>query len=203
MNLLDAAIVAVTASAVIGGYRLGLIRGAMAWLFLIQGLVLATILLPGLDRQIKDLSPGVSLAIEATIFLGSGYVGAYAGRWMGTRFRQELLTPDFELTERVVGAVAAPIAIVLSLWLLVIPALAQSSGSLAGAVRQSAISRAIDGVFPAPPDTSMAFHRLIGPAGAPQVFASLDPFVDDVAPPTESGLSESIVARVSASTVRV
>lgn len=203
MNVLDAAIVAVTASAVIGGYRLGLIRGAMAWLFLIQGLVLATILLPGLDHRMKDLSAGVSLAIEATIFLGSGYVGAYAGRWMGARFRREFLTPAYEFTERVAGAVAAPIAIVLSLWLLVMPALAQSSGRLAGAVRRSAVSRAINGVFPTPPDMSMAFHRLVGPAGSPQVFASLDPFLDDVTPPVESGLSGSVVARVSASTVRI
>jgi S1-C subfamily serine protease len=70
-------------------------------------------------------------------------------------------------------------------------------------VRESAVSRAIDGVFPPPPDTSMAFHRLVGPAGAPQVFASLDPFLDDVAPPDQSGLTESVIERVSASTVKV
>jgi S1-C subfamily serine protease len=203
VNLLDAAIIAVTATAIVGGYRLGLIRGAMAWLFLIQGLVLATILLPGLDHQMKNLSPGLSLAIEITIFLGAGYVGVYSGRWMGNGYRRELLAPKYERTDRIAGAVAAPVTIVLSLWLLVMPALAQSSGSLAGEVRQSAVSRAIDRVFPPPPDTSMAFHRLVGPAGAPQVFASLDPFLDDVAPPAESGLSESVVGRVSASTVKV
>ncbi|MDQ6927893.1 MAG: MarP family serine protease [Actinomycetota bacterium] len=203
MNLLDAAIVAVTLSAVVGGYRLGLLRGATAWICLVQGLVLATILLPGLDHQIKDLSPGVSLAIEISIFLGAGYAGVYAGRWMGSRFRAELLALAYERTDRVAGAVAAPVAVIVSLWLLVIPAMAQSSGPLAGAVRESAVSRAIDGVFPTPPDTSMAFHRLVGPAGAPQVFASLDPFLDDVAPPTESGLPSSVVERVSASTVKV
>ncbi|HEX8771684.1 MAG TPA: CvpA family protein, partial [Acidimicrobiales bacterium] len=203
MNLLDAAIVAVTISAVIGGYRLGLIRGAIAWLLLLQGLVLATILLPGLDHQMKNLSPGVSLGVEVTTFLGAGYVAMYAGRWMGARFRQELLSPSYERTDRVAGAVAAPVAVIVSLWLLVMPALAQSSGSLAGQVRESAVSRAIDGLFPPPPDTSMAFHRLVGPAGAPQVFASLDPFLDDVAPPAESGLPASVVERVSASTVKV
>ncbi|HUQ62383.1 MAG TPA: MarP family serine protease [Acidimicrobiales bacterium] len=203
MNLLDAAVVAVAISAIVGGYRLGLLRGAVAWILLIQGLVLATVLLPGLDHEMKDLSPGVSLGVEVAVFLGAGYAGVYIGRWMGTRYRHALLEPAYEVPDRIAGAVLAPVAVIISMWLLVMPAFSQSSGLLAGQVRESALSRAIDDIFPPPPDTAMAFHRLVGPAGAPQVFASLDPFLDDVPPPAQAELSEAVVERVAASTVRV
>jgi S1-C subfamily serine protease len=203
LTFLDFAIVAVAISAVAGGFRLGLVTGATAWILLAEGLVAATIFLPGLDNQVKDLSPGVALAIEIGVFIGAGYAGVYAGRWMGTQFTRAFVDQRYAAADHVAGAIAAPIAVVLSVWLLVVPALSQTTGWLAGQTRRSLIARAIDDVLPPAPDTSRAFHRLIGPAGEPQVFASLDPFLDNVPPPATSGLDEATTARVAGSTVRV
>ena len=64
MNLLDLIILAVLASAVIGGYRMGFVVGATAWLLLAQGLVAATLVLPAIDDAIGPRNPGLALVVE-------------------------------------------------------------------------------------------------------------------------------------------
>ncbi len=204
MSFLDIAVVVVLASSVAGGYSLGFVTGATAWVLLVQGLVLATLALPTLDRAlIGVVSPGVALAVEGVVFISGGFLGVYAGRWIGGRLRREFVPDQYRPQDRLAGAIGGPLAAIVLIWLLVIPAMSQSKGWLADEVHSSVAARAIDGVFPAAPDTSRALRRLTGPAGEPQVFASLDPFLDRVPPPAAPGLPADVVARVSASTVQV
>ena len=203
MNLLDVALIAVLISAVAGGHRIGLVEGATAWLLLAQGLVAATLALPAIDRTFGATQPGTALALEAALFVSAGFAACYAGRWMGARFRAALVPPEAVDRDRVAGAVAGPVAALLLVWLLALPAMSQSPGYFARQAHHSLLARGIDGALPTPPDTTRAFSRLAGPAGMPEVFASLDPLLADVAPPVASGLTPAVVARVSASTVRV
>lgn len=203
MNLLDVMVVAVLISSVAGGYRIGLVEGATAWLLLAQGLVLATLALPRIDRAFGPESPGTALAAEAIVFVAAGFIACYAGRWMGRRFRSGLLPPEYHHGDRIAGAVAGPVATLLLFWLLAVPAMSQSPGFFARQANRSLVARGVDSALPTPPDTTRAFSRLTGPAGMPQVFASLDPLLADVDPPADSGLPAATVARVSASTVKI
>lgn len=203
MNALDLAIVAVTATAVVGGYRLGMLTGATAWICLIQGLVVATQVISALNDWPRGLDSGIRLFLAALLFLSIGFAAQFGGRWIGSRFRRELPTEELRQADRVAGGVAAPVAVVLALWLVVLPPLSQFEGITAQLTRNSAIARAIDGVLPEPPDTSRALRRLAGPAGMPQVFKGLAPALNAGPPPLDSGLSPVTVARVSASTVKV
>ncbi len=203
MNFLDVALLALLVSAVVGGYRIGLVEGATAWLLLAQGLVAVTLVLPAIDRALGRTNPGSALALEAGLFVATGFAACFAGRWMGRVFRRALVPPDLLGRDRVAGAVVGPLAVLVLFWLLGLPALSQSPGYFARQAHRSLLARGIDLALPTPPDTTRAFSRLTGPAGMPEVFASLDPLLAEVDPPGSSGLSPETVARVSASTVKV
>jgi S1-C subfamily serine protease len=81
--------------------------------------------------------------------------------------------------------------------------MADVPGWPARSARTSAISRWVDVHFPQPPDTVATLRRLVGSGSFPEVFSALHPGESLGPPPASSGLSPAVVARVSASTVKV
>lgn len=201
--MLDVAIAAVLVSSVIGGRQLGLFVGATAWVMLAQALVAATLFLPVIDRALGNSNPGVALTLEVVVFISAGFAGLYVGRYMGMAFRSALLPAHLGGSDHRAGAIGGPVATLLLVWLIAIPAMTQSRGLFAREAHRSLLARGVDALLPAPPDTSRAFHRLLGPAGMPQVFASLDPLLGTAPPPVTTGLSPQVLARVAASTVKI
>ena len=205
MNVLDLIIAILLVTSVGGGWRLGLLTGATSWVVLIQSLVVVTLLLPPVATTLGGEDPGLRLLVAALVFVGAGFAGQRAGIVLGTHFRRAFLPEegDARRWDQVAGAVVAPVAVLLGLWLLVLPPLSTVSGSLSGLTRDSALVRAIDAAFPEPPETSQALRRLAGPAGAPHVFDGLIPSIDTGPPPDVAPIPQAVVARVSASTVKV
>ncbi|MDQ6726928.1 MAG: MarP family serine protease [Actinomycetota bacterium] len=205
MNVLDLAIVALLVTSAAGGWRLGLLIGGTSWLLLVQSLVLATLALPAVVPALGGGDPGVRLMVGALVFVGAGFAGQHAGIALGRRLHGSLVPEagPARRWDKVAGAVVAPVAVVMVLWLLILPALGDLAGSSSGLTRRSVLSRAIDTAFPDAPDTSRALRRLAGPAGAPGVFGGLIPDIETGPPPTDVALDPSVVARVSASTVMV
>ena len=205
MNVLDLVIAVLVVTSIGGGWRLGLLTGATSWVLLIQALVLATMVLPPVSTTLGGESPGLRLMVAVLLFIGAGFAGQRAGIVLGRHFRRSMLPEEGQSRrwDKVAGAVAAPLAVVLGLWLLILPPLSEMAGSFADLTQHSALVGAIDAVLPEPPETSQALRRLAGPAGAPHVFNGLIPALDTGSPPTESGLAPQVVARVSASTVQI
>jgi len=197
VNTFDLAILLVVATSVVGGYRLGLLVGGTSWVFLLQALVLSTLVLPAVVGFLGGASPGLRLLIGALFFAGAGFGGHSLGRLLGARFRRELPLGSYLRADRPAGALMAPVAVLVGLWLLILPFLTGASGYPARLARHSVIARGIDRVFPDAPDTSQALSRLAGPAASPQVFGGLVPSLDTGPPPTEPGLSPEVVARRS------
>jgi S1-C subfamily serine protease len=203
VNALDLAVLAVVATSMVGGYRLGLITGGTSCVLLVQGLVLGTLAVPTVVTFLGGADPGIRLVIGAFFFVGVGYGGQYLGRLAGARFRRDLPLGPYLPFDRVAGAAAAPFVVVLGLWLLVFPALSDVSGAPSRLIRHSAVARVIDGLLPDPPDASQALRRLAGPVASPQVFGGLLPSLDTGPPPVTTPLSAATVERVTASTVKV
>lgn len=205
MNVLDFVIAILIITSIGGGWRLGLVTGATSWVLLLQSLVVATLLLPPVATTLGGKDPGLRLLVAALLFIGAGFGGQRLGILLGGHFRRALLPEDgpARRRDRVAGAVAGPVAIVVALWLLVLPPLDEVAGSLSGLAHRSAFARAIDAALPEPPETSQALRRLAGPAGAPYVFNGLVPALDTGPPPAHADLRPEVVARVSASTVKV
>lgn len=205
MNLLDLVIVVVLVTSIGGGWRLGLLTGATSWVVLVQSLVVATLVLPAVVTTVGGKDPGLRLMVGILLFVGAGFAGQQAGLVLGRWFHRSLLPEEGGARhwDKVAGAVAAPVAVIVVLWLLVLPPLTDAAGSLSRLAHHSAVARAIDAAFPDAPETSRALRRLAGPAGAPYVFDGLLPALDTGPPPTDAGLSPAVVSRVSASTVQV
>ena len=203
MNAFDLAILMLMATSVVGGYRLGLLVGGTSWVILLQALVLSTLVLPAVVSFLGGSSPGLRLLIGALFFAAAGFGGHTVGRLLGSRFRRDLPLGAYLRADRPAGAVLAPVAVLMGLWLLILPFLSGVSGYPARMARHSAIARGIERVLPDAPDTSQALSRLAGPAASPQVFGGLVPSLDTGPPPTDPGLSPEVVARVTASTVKV
>jgi S1-C subfamily serine protease len=203
VNALDLAVLALVATSIVGGYRLGLVVGGTSWILLLQGLVLATLALPVVVRALGGPDPGVRLMFGALIFVAAGYLAQRLGRILGDRYRRDLPLGAYLPFDKAAGAVVAPFAVLLALWLLVLPPLADVTGAPARLVRHSAVARIMDGLLPDPPDTSRALSRLAGPAASPQVFGGLLPSLDTGPPPAATDLPPEVTTRVAASTVKV
>jgi S1-C subfamily serine protease len=203
MNVLDLAVVAVVASAVLGGYRLGLVAGATSWVFLLQGLLVASLASPVLVDALGGDAPSLRLVLGAVLFVAAGVGAQHLGRLVGTEFRRYLVA-EYQLgTDKVAGAVGAPLTVLVILWLIVLPPMAQVPGWPAQLVRQSALARGLDAALPDAPESSRALRRLTRPVAQPEVLTALGPAGDSSPPPRDLSLSGAVVSRVSASTVKV
>jgi hypothetical protein len=140
MNLLDVAVLAVMGSAVWGGYRLGLVQGGTSWVFLLQGLVVASLMTPVLVAVVGDAALRVSLGL--LLFAAAGVGSQLLGRTAGLQYRRAVVPEDYLAGDRLAGAVAGPVAVLMVVWLIVLPPMAQVPGWAGNLAAGSAISRA-------------------------------------------------------------
>jgi hypothetical protein len=164
VNVLDLVIVILLVTSIGGGWRLGLLTGATSWVLLVQSLVVATLVLPAVVTTVGGKDPGMRLMVGILLFVSAGFGGQQLGLLVGRRFHRSLLPEEGPARhwDKVAGAVAAPVAVLLALWLLVLPPLVDAAGSLSDLARHSAVARAIDAAFPDAPETSQALRRLAG-----------------------------------------
>lgn len=203
MNLLDLALVAVLASAVWGGYRLGLATGATSFVFLLQGLVAASLASPVLVEGLGGHDPAIRLVLGAVLFVVAGVGAQFLGRLVGREFRRRLVPVDLRQADRLAGAVAAPLMVLVVAGLIVLPPMRDVTGWPSKLARGSAISRGLDSALPQPANTADALRRLTGAIAQPEVLTALGPAGDSSPPPKRSPLSADVTARVSSSTVKV
>ncbi|MGH9223410.1 MAG: MarP family serine protease [Acidimicrobiales bacterium] len=203
MNLLDLALVAILATSVWGGWRLGLVAGGTSWVFLVQGLVIASLLSPLLVDWIGGSLVGLRLLIGLLLFLAGGIAAQLAGRWVGTVFRRHMVPEVQRLNDRLAGAVGGPVLALLVLWLIVLPPMREAPGWTSNLAEGSAIGKAIRAALPDAPDTSNARKWLTATLAQPEVLTALGPAGDSSPPPTRLALSPEVVRKVSASTVRI
>ena len=200
MNLLDLALLAVMGSAVWGGYRLGLVQGGTSWVFLLQGLVVASLARPVLGA-IGD--PALRVSLGLLLFAGAGIAGQLLGRAAGARYRRAIVPEDLVTNDKLAGAVAGPVAVLLMVWLIVLPPMTQVAGWAGNLAARSAISRVLTFALPDPPASSQALRKLVGPVAMPEVLTALGPAGDTSPPPKRVALDPEVVSRVTASTVRI
>ena len=201
MNLLDVLLGAALVSAVVGGYRVGLVARVASWIGALGGFVLVLRLLPELLRRFDDMAPTTRLLLTLAALLGGAALGGALGEMVGHTLRRAVPAPA-RVLDRAGGGVFGAVGLVVALWLLV-PVVAQVPGQAARLARNSAILGAIDEALPRPPDASQAVQRLVGDARFPAVFDDLRPAPDIGPPPEELAIDPAVVARAVASTVNV
>jgi S1-C subfamily serine protease len=202
VDLLDLLIVVLAVSAVIGGFRLGFVARAASWIGLVLGLAIAAHFLPDIVDALRGSPSGNKLLIVAATLIGAGFVGQALGLLAGSSFHARIPMGPLRKVDRVVGAVAGALGVIVAVWLL-LPAMSDVQGWSSQQARNSAIARAIDSAFPQPPDTLQALRRLVGSNDFPRVFDALRPSQDTGAPPGAIPLTPAVQDKVAASTVKV
>jgi S1-C subfamily serine protease len=203
MNFLDLVVVAVAAGAGWVGYRIGFVRRATSWAGLAIGLVVGVALVPQVADALRGSPPRTrllaSLAFVVVVAGVAQAVGAAIGGSLSARLGRGG-TGVLRQGDRVAGGALGVVGVLVLMWLL-IPALANSPGWTARAVRDSAVARLIDRVAPSPPSESETLGRLVGDQTFPEVFDTLSS--PDAGTPPADGIPAEAATRVANSTLLV
>jgi len=201
-NALDVGLVALTAVAALGGWRLGLIARSLSWLGMGLGLALAARLVPSVvDSTNTAMSRGQQVLLAMGLLVGGAFIGQALGLLIGNRVNLAMHSPATRRLDSIGGAAAGLIGMLVAIW-LVVPIAADVQGWPSRAIRQSRVARAVTDLFPPAPNATSTMRRLLG-GSYPQVFDALRP-TPEVGPlPAASGIAPETSARVVRSTVKV
>jgi S1-C subfamily serine protease len=201
VNVLDVFLAIAMVSALIGGWRVGLVARVASWIGAAGGFLLALKLLPVVLRKFGEIAPTGRLFLTLGVLLVGAAIGGALGEAIGSALRRAV-PPPARILDRTGGAFVGVVGLVIGLWLF-LPIAAQVPGAAAQQARNSRILAAIDDVAPEPPDASRAVRSLVGDARFPDVFADLRPAPDIGPPPSEIPVAAAVVARAVQSTVNV
>jgi len=202
VNLLDLVVVVAIVVAALGGYRVGFLARVASWIGIAVGFYVSLRVLPAVLSAFTLPTASARLLVAITVLIVGTFVGQAIGLVIGHRVRGVLPLGGARSADRVVGAVAGALSIVIALWLF-LPTLADVAGWPARQARGSVLARAVNSSFPDPPDATQTVRRLVDERGFPSVFDALKPAPDAGVPPVDSGLSPEVQATVTASTVKV
>jgi S1-C subfamily serine protease len=202
VNFLDVVVIAVAAGAGWIGYRMGFVRRAASWAGLAVGIAVGVLLVPDVADALRGSPPRTRLLASLAFVLVVAGVAQALGAALGGAISARLPRGAGVLRQgdRVAGGVLGVAGVLVVMWLL-IPALANSPGWTARAVRDSAVARLIDRVAPAPPSESETLGRLVGDQTFPEVFDTLSS--PDAGTPPTGGIPAAAAARVTRSTLLV
>jgi S1-C subfamily serine protease len=202
VNLLDLLLVLMAVGAAVGGYRLGFVARVSSWLGLALGVVVGSLILPGILRRLQEASDLTLALVAISTLAGTALIGQAAGLVLGSKAHIALPPGGLRTTDRTAGAVAGVVGVLVGLWLL-LPTLGYIPGWASEQARSSVVARQVHQLFPAAPDALQALRRLVGEDPFPRVFEGLRPSPDAGPPPESSGLSQSTAADVAESVVKV
>jgi S1-C subfamily serine protease len=202
VNFLDLVVVLAAVAAGMFGYRLGFVRRSFSWAGLAGGIVLALAFVDDVADALRASPPRTRLLASLAFVALLATIGQGAGFALGSLVHQRVgrAGAGVRRGDRVAGAALGVLGVLTLVWLLV-PALASSPGWPAGAVRNSAVVKAIEGLAPAPPDEAATLGRLVGDQTFPEVFDTLTS--PDAGDPPVGGLGADVAARVAGSIVKV
>jgi S1-C subfamily serine protease len=202
VNFLDLLLVAIAIGAAVGGYRLGFIARVSSWLGLALGVVVGSMILPGILRRLQDASDLALALVAISALAGAALIGQAAGLVLGSKLHIALPAGGLRTTDRSAGAVAGIVGVLIGLWLL-LPTLGDIPGWTSEQARSSVVARQVHQIFPPAPDTIQALRRLVGEDPFPRVFEGLRPAPDTGPPPEDSGLTDALASDVAQSVVKV
>ncbi len=201
MNWVDVAVLAIVAISAVSGLK----RGAALQLFSYGGfwggLLLGAVLTPVIATHIHSSTGKAVVAILLVLGFAFvlGTVGSVVGLHSGAALRRFKLGP----VDSGLGVGVAVIATLLVVWLAGSLIGASSFTSLASAMQNSRIVRALDNVLPQPPSIFAKVETFLGHEGFPIVFSGLPPAIAGFVPlPNTSAVNEAANA-AGPSTVKI
>lgn len=202
MTLADLVLATIVVGAAVSGWHVGFVARLGGWIGVIAGLGATVWTVPLALAVLDDAGPAVRLMIAVTTFAltvtAIALLVGHVGRSVSSRVAGTRLAP----LDRAVGAVAGVLVVALLTWLL-LPTAAALPEPFGRQARDSALTRAVAAVTPAPPDVAATLRDLIADGPFPQIIAELEPVRAAGPPPDAVAVAPEVLERVTASTVRV
>ena len=200
--MLDLLLVVAGLAAGFGGYRAGFLAGVTSWLGLALGGFVGARLLPEVVRRLEGASETTIAFVAVCALVGIALIGQAAGVVLGSRLQIALPEGPARTVDRVTGAVAGVVGMLVGLWLL-LPTLGDIPGWTSEQARTSIIAREVNHRFPQAPDSLQALRRLLGDDPFPSVFDRLRPAPEVGPPPASTGITQATADAVVNSVVKV
>lgn len=202
MNWFDAIAVLLALFGAVAGHRIGFVARVLSWAGLALGLLLGVHAVPFLLDHIRVPNPSVGLVVVLAAMVGGATAGQMLGLLVSRSVRPVLRMPILHSADRVLGAIAGVVGVIILLW-LVLPVLTASPGPIALQVTSSTTAQLIDRRLPPPPDALTALRAALGADAYPDVFAVLRPTPAVGPPPAATGLDTAVSTSVSRSIVKI
>ena len=204
MSWLDVAVIALAVAFAVSGFRQGFLTAALSFVGFFGGAVLGGQIADPIARRFAEESSG-RVAVAVAVVLAVALAGQVLAVWVGAELRKRLTWQPAQTVDAVLGAVVSVLAVLLVAWMVATPLAAAPSPTLAAAVRDSRVVRAIDQVVPPPVRTLYSSLRdVVRQYDFPEVFGPLVPTrVRNVPAPDQALLRSPAVARGRASVLKI
>ncbi|HEX4755856.1 MAG TPA: CvpA family protein, partial [Candidatus Dormibacteraeota bacterium] len=181
MDLLDAVIILLVASALFSGYRRGITWVGPSLIGLIVGIVAGAAAAPPL-AAIFSKQPTVEPLITTAVFLGIVLVIQGIGTTIGFRARIHSLRTRFAQVDSALGALLAVAGVLAGSWYLGLTFSQSPWTALDTQINGSAIERSLDAIAPRPPGFLATLENALRNSSFPNPFSAINP----IAPPPAS-----------------
>ncbi|WP_089004921.1 MarP family serine protease [Micromonospora viridifaciens] len=187
----------------ISGYRQGFAIGALSLSGFFLGVLVGLQVGPLAARQFND--SGTRVLISLVAIFGLAVLGQALAGWIGSHLRQTITSPLARRLDDIGGALVSVVAVMLVVWLVLVPLGSSGVPWVASSVRNSALLTVIDRVMPdKAQQLSTALRDTVDTNGFPDVFGNLAPTrARQVAPPDPALAGSQVVANSQRSVVKV
>jgi S1-C subfamily serine protease len=201
VNLVDLLIVAVVILAAVHGLTQGAAMQVLSFGGFWIGLVVGAALAPFVSHIVS--SSFAKAFVSLVVFFGFALAGGAIGRYFGTHAWGALRRLKLGTADSAGGAVVAIVAALAAVWLIALLLTAGPTPSVARAVNDSAIVRALTEHLPPAPSVFTRLQAFINTTPFPRVFEGLEPIpTGPVSMPSDPSVAAAVRA-AGASTVRV
>src|SRR4051794_6118649 len=202
VNALDLVVVALISLAIVGGWRLGLVARAFAWVGIVVGLVMGARFLERVVTAFGGSSPENRAWVAVLFLVVAASLGQTLGLALGRVARRVLPLPrPLPRWDRIAGAAVGMFGVLALLWMF-IPSFATTRGWPARMARDSAIVAALQRWAPTQPARFSAWGRAISEAPFPSALGTLQT-PPNPGPPPGTSITPAVNRAVRASTVKV
>jgi S1-C subfamily serine protease len=176
VDLLDAVIIVLTASALISGLRRGISWVGPSLIGLVAGILLGAAIAPPLAGLFSK-NPTIQPLITSGVFLGVVLLVQGIGTTIGFRARVHAVRTKFAQVDSILGAVLAAVGVLASSWYLGLTFSQSAWIALDNQISGSAIERALDAVAPRPPGFLAQIENALSISRFPNPFSVIAPGV--------------------------
>jgi S1-C subfamily serine protease len=201
LNLVDLIIIVAVVLAAVHGVTQGAAMQVLSFGGFWIGLVVGAAIAPFLSHFISATFGKAFVSL--VIFFGLALVGGGIGRSFGTHAWGALRRMNLGVADQVFGSVVAVVAALAAIWLIALLLTAGPTPSVAKAVNDSAIVRALTKRLPPAPSVFTRLQSFIATTPFPRVFEGLEPTAPGpVTMPSDPAIRAAVEA-AGPSTVRV